>query len=186
MISARPGLSGRAAGQVKIARCNFADKLGGPPSAMMIEVAAFRSPRPTTAMVWPAAFQDHYWLALLVLSQVAGQHGVAMSISHVVVGCAAVICGIWGFTDIVRYLRAGRSAAQAKVTRQRSKTSVLFFRSAVPFIVGVILIFGAERKGAGSWVLSVIAVVLLAWLIVEEGGSRLRSRRESRADASGG
>lgn len=107
-----------------------------------------------------------------------------MSVLNVVVGCASVICGIWGLADVVRYLRAGRSESEA--TRRRPKTYVLFFRSAMPLIVGVILIAGAERRAVGGWVLNALAVVLLVWLIAAEGGSWLRSRRESRANITGG
>ena len=103
---------------------------------------------------------------------------------HVVVGCAAVVCGIWGFVDVVRYLRGGRT--ESEVMGGRRKKWVLFFRSVLPFTTGVIVIANAQDSQVGGWVLNVTAGVLLIWLTTEELGSWLRSRQQARARASRG
>lgn len=107
-----------------------------------------------------------------------------MSAFHLVVGCAVVICGIWGFADIVRYLKGGRTATGSK--GGRPKPYVLFFRSVVPFITGILLIANAQDSHLGGWILNVTAGVLLTWLITEELGSWLRARQQARARASRG
>jgi hypothetical protein len=106
-----------------------------------------------------------------------------MSAFHLAAGCAGVICGIWGFVDVLRYRGPGRAEPQA--AGRLPQTWVLFYRSLLPLTVGVVLIAGAEGSAAGGWVLNVTAVVLLVWLTLEEAGSWLRSRRQRRASASG-
>ncbi|MGN6679351.1 MAG: hypothetical protein ACTHKL_16440 [Streptosporangiaceae bacterium] len=107
-----------------------------------------------------------------------------MSAFHVIVGCAGVICGIWGFADVVRHLRASRAGPGP--TSERPRKWPLVFRSVLPFTTGVVLIANAADTHVGSWVLDVTAGVLLIWLTVEELGARLRSWQQGRANASRG
>lgn len=107
-----------------------------------------------------------------------------MSAFHVIVGCAGVICGIWGFADIVRHFRASRAGTGPAGERPRKWP--LIFRSVLPFVTGVVLIANAEDSHVAGWVLDVTAGALLLWLIIEELGARLRSRQQGRASAPHG
>jgi len=93
-----------------------------------------------------------------------------------IVGSAAVICGIWGIADIIKYAKARRSGSEA--ARRRPKMWLLFYRSAVPLVVGVILITNSTDSPMASWLLDVVAGMLLVWLTIEQ----LRSRRSIKAN----